>query len=239
MRSCAQTQPQSLSRGRRNNVFTDHDDKYYSVGAQPGRAERGVQTGLYKMKHGFPNHHWDCINKVLICAEYAFDTFMDTEVSRHIVQARRRVKLWTMEPSPSLLHAKSARYHNAVGFGNNVFLRCHIDKDFSTSIVQVHLDEIMYQNDDRIVCYFCFPQIGITVALWPGDILMFNPQEPHCISSCCNKDDNIHCISSYLKTQAVGLNDNSNTIYINPTLMMINMTFMQHQCDINATSMQH
>ncbi len=28
MHSCAQTQPQSLSRGRRNHVFTDHDNKY-------------------------------------------------------------------------------------------------------------------------------------------------------------------------------------------------------------------
>jgi hypothetical protein len=80
MRSCAQTQPKSLSRGMRNHVFTDHDNKYYSVGAQPGRAEKGVQSGLYKTKHGFPNHHWDCIHKVLKHAEYAFNTFMDTEV---------------------------------------------------------------------------------------------------------------------------------------------------------------
>ncbi len=83
----------------------------------------------------------------------------------------------------------------------------------------------MYQNDDQVVCCFGSPQIGIAVALQPGDILMFNPQEPHFISLCCNKDDNIYCISSYLKTQVVGLNNNSSTfIYINPTLMMIKIT---------------
>ncbi len=60
MRSCAQNQPKSLSRGTRNHVFTDHENKHYSVGAQLGRAEKGVQSGLYKMKHGFPNHHWNC-----------------------------------------------------------------------------------------------------------------------------------------------------------------------------------
>jgi hypothetical protein len=65
-----------------------------------------------------------------------------------------------MEPSPSLLHAKSARYYNSVGIGI-------IDKDFTMSIVQVYLDEIMYQNDDQIVCYFGFPQIGIAIALQP------------------------------------------------------------------------
>ncbi len=127
------------------------------------------------MKHGFPNHHWGCIHKVLKRAEYAFDMFMDTEVVQNIVQARQCVKFWTMEPSPSSLHAKSAWYYNAVSFGINVILRCHIDKDFTMSIVQVHLDEIMYQNDDQIVCYFAFPQIGIAVALQPEDILMFNP----------------------------------------------------------------
>jgi hypothetical protein len=148
MRSCAQTQPKSLLRGTQNHVFTDHDNKYYSIGAQPGRAEKEVQSGLYKMKHGFPNHQWDCIHKLLKRLEYAFDMFMDTEVIQHIVQARRCVKFRMMEPSPSWLHAKSARYYNAVGFGINVFLRCHVDKDITMSIVQVYLDEIMYQNDD-------------------------------------------------------------------------------------------
>jgi hypothetical protein len=117
-----------------------------------------------------------------------------------------------MESSPSLLHAKSARYYNDVGFGINGFLRCHIDKDFTISIVQVHLDEIISQNDDQIVCYFGFPQIGIAVALQSGDILMFYPQELHCTSLRCNKDDNIYCISSYLKTQVVGLNNNRNMV---------------------------
>ncbi len=92
----------------------------------------------------------------------------------------------------------------------------HIDKDFTMSIVQVHLDEIMYQKDDQIVCFFAFPQIGIVVPLQPRDTLMFNPQEPHCISLRCNKDGNLYCISSYLKTQVVGLNDNSDKVIRTP-----------------------
>jgi hypothetical protein len=92
------------------------------------------------------------------------------------------------------------------------FFRCHIDKGFTMSIVQVHLGEIIYQNDDWIVCYFGFPQIGIAIALQLGDILMFNSQEPHSISSRCNKNDNVYCISSYLKTQVMGLNDNCNMV---------------------------
>ena len=79
------------------------------------------------------------------------------------------------------------------------------------SIVQVHMDRL-YHEDDLIVCYFCFPRIGAAVALRPGDFFMFNPQEPHCISSRCKSDDQVYSISCYLKTRVVGLNDNSNLI---------------------------
>jgi hypothetical protein len=31
----------------------ENGNKYCCVGAQPGRAERGVQSGLYRLKYGF------------------------------------------------------------------------------------------------------------------------------------------------------------------------------------------
>ncbi len=80
------------------------------------------------------------------------------------------------------------------------------------SIVQVHIDNHDYQVDDRILCYFAFPRNGMAVALGPDYFLLFNPQEPHSISSCCKSGDKIFCISSYLITGVVGLNDNSNPI---------------------------
>ena len=73
------------------------------------------------------------------------------------------------------------------------------------SIVQAHIDNHTYQIDDRIVCYFAFPRIGVSVALRPGDFLLFNPTEPHCVSSRCRANDDIYIISSYLKTAVVGL----------------------------------
>ncbi len=80
------------------------------------------------------------------------------------------------------------------------------------SILQAHINNHDYQVNDRIVCYFAFPRIGIAVAFRPGDFLLFNPQEPHSISSRCKAEDEIFCASSYLKTAIVGLNDNSNTV---------------------------
>jgi hypothetical protein len=123
-----------------------------------------------------------------------------------------RVKFKRMESSPSSTHKKSVRYYNGLGFGINVYLRSHIDRDFTMSIVQAHIDNQDYQVDDRILCYFAFPRIAMAVALWPGDYQLFNPQEPHSISSCCKSVDKIFCISPYLKIGVVGLNDNSNPI---------------------------
>ncbi len=80
MHPCALTQRGSLSRGTRNFVFTDGGNKYCCMGAQPGRTERGAQSGLYRMKHGFPCAEWDDIHKVLKRGEHAFDMFMDTKV---------------------------------------------------------------------------------------------------------------------------------------------------------------
>jgi hypothetical protein len=117
-----------------------------------------------------------------------------------------------MEPSTSSSYQKTARYYNCLGFGTNVYLRSHIDQDFTMSIVQAHTNNRDYQVDNKILCYFAFPRIGMAVALQPGDFLLFNPQEPHSIPFCCRSEDEIFCISSYLKTDVVGLNDNSNTI---------------------------
>ncbi len=80
MRSCASTQQQSLARGTQNHVFTENSNKYCCVGAQPGRAKRGVLTGLYRLKNGFPSNEWDSIHKLLKHVEYAFDRFMDTDI---------------------------------------------------------------------------------------------------------------------------------------------------------------
>jgi hypothetical protein len=49
------------------------------------------------------------------------------------------------------------------------------------------------------------------MALRPGNFLLLNPQEPHCISSWCQDGNENFSISSYLKMAIVGLNDNSNT----------------------------
>ncbi len=212
MRTCALTLHQTLTRGKKNCVFTEDGNKYCCIGAQPGRAERGVQSGLYRLKHGLPSKEWDLLHKVLKHAEYAFDRYMDTNVIRHISSAKFRVNFKTMGPSPSSSNKKHSPYYNGLDFGINVYLRIHINADFTMSIAQAHIDNHDYVIGDEVICYFAFPRIGVAVALRPGDFLLFNPNEPHSVSSRCSREDDIFIILSYLKMAVVGLNDNSNPI---------------------------
>ncbi len=46
---CALNQNQSLSRGKKNHVFTEGGNKYCCVGTQPGRAKQGNLSGLYRV----------------------------------------------------------------------------------------------------------------------------------------------------------------------------------------------
>ncbi len=163
----AKSQSGSLSTGKCNHVFIDKKNKYSCVSAYPGRAERGVQSGLYRLHHGFKSVMWDAIQKLLKQAEYAFDRYMGTEIEWHIVEARKRVKYATMKPSPEACGAKSSQYFNGVAFGINVYLRSHTDKNLTFSIVQAHINIKKYEISDSIVCYFTFPRIGTAVALRP------------------------------------------------------------------------
>ena len=75
----------------------------------------------------------------------------------------------------------------------------------------VHVDNHQYEFLNQVVEYLCQSRINIAVALQPGDITIFNAQEPHAdvASSRCRVNDKAFCVSIYLKMVIVGLNDNS------------------------------
>ena len=62
----------------------------------------------------------------------------------------------------------------------------------------------------EILKYFTFG-CGISVGMRSGDLLLFNPQEPHCISTNSDEcdDDGVMTTLHYFKTNVVGLNDNN------------------------------
>jgi hypothetical protein len=97
----------------------------------------------------------------------------------------------------------------AIACGRNVYLNVHTDEDFFWSVTTViQNDAGPLQMHSTICNYFCFPTKGVSAALRHGDILLFNPLVPHCISSRCDDTRDEFCISLYLKTAVVGGNDN-------------------------------
>lgn len=66
-----------------------------------------------------------------------------------------------------------------------------------------------YKLNQAPVVYFSFPLLRSYVAIRPGDILFLNPNEPHAVSFRTHNSDEVICISVYLKTKNIGLNDNS------------------------------
>ena len=155
-----------------------------------------------------PIHHWQSLLWLMRRAEESFKTIADHQVISHIHHAKNAVPFKTFTTSNP--QSTSSKFFGGIAFGTNVFLRCHTDQDFTMSISQVFLKgKASYQLNDDVIVYFCFPTLGIAVPLRPGDYLLFNPLIPHCISSRCRHEDQIMCVSMYLKTAIVGLNDNS------------------------------
>lgn len=115
------------------------------------------------------------------------------------------------EATSNLMHHPTignCKIYSGLATGTNKYLPVHQDKDFTSSLVVV-LKNQACKDEESIVAYFCFPELGVAVPLRPGNVLIFNPREPHCLSSRCNSGDKIVCMSLYLKTAVVGLNDNS------------------------------
>lgn len=192
-----------LVRGTSKTVF--RQNKYVCVGSKPRRNVRGVEPGHYNLD-GVLKEEWDIIANSVKRSEHAFYSFAGTEAVRHIQDARETVP-WDM-----IMYSDErmgcAEIFNGIAFCVNVYLRAHIDHDFTFSVSQVHVDDVDYKIDDNIVCYFCFPRLGVAVALKPGDFLLINAWEYHCLSSRCTDDVDIFCVSSCLKTAVVVGNDN-------------------------------
>ena len=97
----------------------------------------------------------------------------------------------------------------AFDFGINVHLVLNTDEDATYSVASLYKSDHMYKTKENILTYFSFPFLLMAVELCARYVLIFNAHEPCSISSRRNNDDVVYCVSMYLKTADVGLNDNS------------------------------
>ena len=193
----------------RKIVFTDGKfaDKYGCIGVQMNRGSKGVRGESCHVDK-MPVKDWNAIVEVTRRAETAFCSFANTEDIQHIERASELIQFQTMRAKTSKTEEIFINTYQGIAFGENVFLECHTDHDFARSTVMVQMNNHQCGPKDRVVAYICFPRLGIAVALRLGDLLTCNVLEPHAISSRCHKNDKLLCVSMYLKTAVVGLNNN-------------------------------
>ena len=103
-----------------------------------------------------------------------------------------------------------------LAMSRNVALSLHKDHDASLSAVAVYRHEDVCQRKGTfhrrrspILKYFTFG-CGISIGLRSGDVLIFNPQIDHCISTNTEecRQSGVMTTSHYYKTSVIGLNDN-------------------------------
>ncbi len=196
-----------LCRSNKKRVFTDFGKtlRYACVGPQVSRNSQKVHDYPSLMQK-LPSHHWESLLRLMRCAEESFKTIADHQIISHIHHAKKAVPFKTFTSSNT--QSNSSKLFGGIAFGKKVILRCHTDQDFTMSIFQVLLKgKANYHLNDDVIVYFCFPALGIAVPLCRGDNLLFNSLIPHCISSPCKHDDEIMCISMYMKTAIVVLNE--------------------------------
>jgi len=66
--------------------------------------------------------------------------------------------------------------------------------------------------EDAVICYFCFPSLKAEVPLRNGDMLLFNPNVPHCVSSRCNGGKDAFCVSFYFDPMLPSQNSNDHAL---------------------------
>lgn len=194
----------SLKRGKSSIVMSDDSsNKYVCVGSAANRAAKGITALHYVVKKLGIDHQQHILNHTL-AVEKLFTEWIDTPSVRQVKIAieKSRVPLFTTT------NGASAKIYQAFAVGKNVYLNTHIDRDFTYSAITI----IASGPLEDIVAYFCFPTLGLAVPLRPFDVLFFDPSVPHNVSSRCDNQRQIFCLSFYLKSNLIGGNDNSRNL---------------------------
>ncbi|CAB9526612.1 unknown protein [Seminavis robusta] len=200
----------AVTRSSKRHVFKEGgvDDtatKYLNIGVKTNHKKGG---GLFQRIKGLDNnqrHHQTIGGFVRSIERQTCQWLLE-----HDLAFLAGVKTETNFPGFDCGDGQQSQIFPAIAFGRNVFLNVHTDQDFFWSATTVIQKDMPLKVHNSPICnYFCFPTLGISVALRHGDILLFNPLVPHCISSRCDVTKDEFCISLYLKTAVVGGNNNN------------------------------
>jgi hypothetical protein len=205
---------------RRTVVFESDHSNYVSIGVADARAKRGLYVKgnlTYKtssrldkvgnfIKHACQQYISTCIFKAL---NTSFDKIGMTDF-RNIGNNDDCIS------KSSNLNGKAHSFIPTFAFGKDTCLELHKDEDTFLSILSLHCSNDVCRNTkkyklkSKIVKYFVFDN-NVVVGLRSGDVLIFNPQIHHCVSTKTihYSDIDVYCVSHYFKAKITGMNDNS------------------------------
>ena len=185
--------------------------RYHCIGTHVIQGGEGGITPFSAALEKTDAYTRDEVQKFVGSMEHLYTAYVSFEENEIVTKAIELVdaSTFTMPPSKSNPNPKIAKIYGAMAVGSNVFLATHTDKDFAYSAVSVQCRHECHMNKESILVYFAFPALGIAIPLKVGDVLFFNPNEPHCITSRVKEIDDLYCVSLYLKSATIGLNNNS------------------------------
>jgi hypothetical protein len=175
-------------------------EKYVTVGTKACRNARGLMDGMHLLR-SLPHAHKE-MSRILRQIERRCAKWIRTLDLKAVGKAKELGKY------PGFSYSGKdgeSQIWPSLACGRNTFLPLHTDMDYFLSAVAVHTNR---QTGNVVLQYFCFPTLGITVALRNGDVLLFNPTIPHCISSPTSDRYEVFSMSAYLKSLVVSGNSN-------------------------------
>lgn len=195
-------------RGKTRITVAEDDGKYATVGLKPNRGSTGI-TECWPKKLSKLDR--DRIIKLMTRCEEVAKGFLPSNEIRGLRIAQ------ILGEWPEISGVASQPIWGSLACGKNYYLNSHTDEDFFYSLTTVasecgiQQDVDRYSMDAEVCNYFTFAEQGIAVALRPGDMMIFNPLYHHCLSSRTSfyQNEDVFCLSLYLKTAIVGKNDNS------------------------------
>jgi hypothetical protein len=115
------------------------------------------------------------------------------------------INLWAAAAASK--NYQSASHIDSDFFYSALTVVCHDDIDVTEKVANYSV----YRKKLPPAIYFCLPKKGVAIAMRPGDYILFNPTEPHCVSmrEKFYEKKHVFVLSFFLKSAVVGKNDNS------------------------------
>ena len=177
--------------------------KYVNVGTKSAKFGAGLTTTTAALKQKKNQRHYEAFSSWIKRLEHGVSSYLPLWLCDVTTRACDR--------GMPLVDASISKIWPAMVAGRNVFLNVHTDRDLVWCLTTV-IAEGLVEVEDEVICYFCFPSLNVAVPLRNGDMLLFNPNVPHCVSSRCNGEKEAFCVSFYFDPLLPSENSNGHAL---------------------------